>query len=78
VEHDGLIGKIVFEAAQRNRDNTLYWHLDDQFVGETQIIHQVGLAPEPGEHVLTIVDSEGNQFTSRMNVLGKEQMSSEW
>jgi len=71
VEHDGERGKIVFEAAQRYQNNTLYWHLDDRFVGQTQIIHQVGLTPEPGEHILTIVDSEGNQFTGKLNVLGQ-------
>jgi len=70
VENDGLRGKIVFEAAQRNQNNTLYWHLDDRFVAQTRIIHQIGLAPDPGEHMLTIVDSEGNLYTRRMNVLG--------
>lgn len=77
VEHDGIKSKIVFEAAQRNQNNTLYWHLDDQFVGETHIIHQMGLNPEPGEHVLTIVDSEGNQFTCKMNVLGRNPVGAE-
>ncbi|MBN1386899.1 MAG: penicillin-binding protein 1C [Bacteroidales bacterium] len=70
VEHDGQRGKIVFEAAPRNINNTLYWHLDDRYIGETRLIHQVGLAPEPGEHILTIVDSDGNQFTQKINILG--------
>ena len=70
VEHNGLKGKIVFEAAQRNGDNTLYWHLDDQYVGETRIIHQVGLTPEPGEHVLTIVDTDGNILSRTIYILG--------
>jgi penicillin-binding protein 1C len=73
VEHDGRRGKIIFEAAQRNKDNILYWHLDDSYIGETQIIHQVGLAPEPGEHMLTIVDSEGNRLTRKMHVLGDSE-----
>lgn len=77
VEHDGRRGRIVFEAAVRDKDRTLYWHLDDQYIGETRLIHQLGLAPEPGEHILTIVDSEGNQFTGRMTVLGRTDMSGE-
>jgi len=75
VEHDGRRGRIVFEAAPRGKDRILYWHLDDQYIGETRIIHQVGLAPEPGEHILTIVDSDGNQFAGRMTVLGRKANS---
>ena len=73
VEHDGLRGRIVFEAAQRNRDNILYWHLDEHYIGETQIVHQMALSPEPGEHMLTIVDGDGNQLSRRIVVLGSEQ-----
>jgi penicillin-binding protein 1C len=73
VEHDGRRGRVIFEAAHRNRDKTLYWHLDDQYIGETTMIHQIGLAPDPGQHVLTIVDSEGNRFTAHLTVLGSAE-----
>lgn len=75
VEHDGLRGKIIFEAAPRNRDNILYWHLDDRYIGETVLIHQVALSPEPGEHILTIVDGDGNHLTKRLLVLSGNSRS---
>jgi len=72
LEHDGSRGRIVLEAAVRDRDETLYWHLDEEFIGETQLIHQVGIAPDPGDHILTLVDSKGNRLVRTLTVLGRE------
>ncbi|MCF8381501.1 MAG: penicillin-binding protein 1C [Bacteroidales bacterium] len=71
VEHDGMKGKIIFEASHRNRNETLFWHLDNKFVGETRIIHQIGLTPSPGIHLMTIVDSKGNSFRRNINIIEK-------
>ncbi len=70
LEHDGLRGKVVFEAAHRDNDKTLYWHLDDRYLGQTNMIHQMGLSPDPGEHLLTIVDSNGNRLVRKIVVMG--------
>ncbi|MFO7756424.1 MAG: penicillin-binding protein 1C [Bacteroidales bacterium] len=70
LEHDGSRGRIVFEAAVRDREEKLFWHLDDRYMGETQLIHQMGMAPVPGEHVLTLVDSRGNRLVKTITVLG--------
>lgn len=72
LEHDGSRGRIVFEAAVRDRDEKLYWHLDEQFIAETQLIHQVGIDAGPGEHILTLVDSKGNRLVRNITVLGRE------
>jgi len=57
---DGQLSRVVFEAAHRNTGVTIHWHLDDQYLGETSLIHQIEfLAPE-GRHTLTLVDSDGN------------------
>lgn len=71
IEHDGRRGKIIFEASHRNGNETLFWHLDNKFVGETKIIHQIGLTPSPGIHLLTIVDSKGNSFRRNINIIEK-------
>jgi len=57
---DGQLSRVVFEVAHRSNAVSIYWHLDDQYLGETSLIHQMEfLAPE-GMHTLTLVDSEGN------------------
>ena len=57
---DGSTPGAVFEAVHRNPNATLYWHLDQDYMGETRFIHQMRLNPAPGRHTVTIVDGEGH------------------
>ncbi len=68
-EIDGKRGRAVFEAAHRRGEARLFWHIDDAYVGETQGIHQVSVAPFPGEHTLTVVDDRGEEAVRRFTVL---------
>jgi len=71
LELDGKKGKTVFEAAHRRPNATIYWHLDDKFIGSTNGFHQLGLNPEKGKHVLTLVDEMGETISQRFEVLEK-------
>jgi len=66
---DGQLSRVVFEAAHRKTGVTIHWHLDDQYLGETSLIHQLEfLAPE-GSHILTLVDADGNILEKRFEVV---------
>jgi penicillin-binding protein 1C len=69
-ELDGRRGRTVFEAVHRSREATIYWHLDDRYLGETHTFHQQSLDMDPGQHILTLVDNEGQRVTRRFEVLG--------
>ncbi|MEE9614549.1 MAG: penicillin-binding protein 1C [Thermodesulfobacteriota bacterium] len=66
-------GKTVFEAVHRDRGATLYWHLDDLYLGSTRTFHQMAFDIRPGIHRITVVDKEGNRLSRKFEVLGKEQ-----
>ena len=68
-ELDGSRGRTVFEAVSRRRDATLYWHLDGEYLGETHTFHQQSLDMDPGEHILTLVDDEGERVARRFQVI---------
>jgi penicillin-binding protein 1C len=68
-ELDGTRGRTVFEAVHRSREATIYWHLDDRYLGETHTFHQQSLDIEPGQHILTLVDNEGQRVSRRFQVL---------
>jgi penicillin-binding protein 1C len=68
-ELDGHRGRTVFEAVHRRREARIYWHLDDQYLGETHTFHQQALDIDPGEHILTLVDDEGERVYRRFQVL---------
>jgi len=68
-ELDGQRGRTVFEAISRRREATVFWHLDGQYLGETHTFHQQSLDIEPGEHILTVVDDEGERVARRFQVI---------
>jgi penicillin-binding protein 1C len=72
VELDGDRGRTVFEAAHRDPRILIYWHLDEEFLGTTKEIHQIALAPEPGFHILTLVDENGERLERAFVVLSQE------
>ena len=57
---DGSVEGAVFRLAHRKADATVYWHLDQDYLGETRFIHEMRLAPPLGKHYLTCVDGDGN------------------
>jgi penicillin-binding protein 1C len=71
VEIDGTIGRTVFEATHKNNSTKIYWHLDDEYIGETKEIHQMILNPAPGKHKLMLMDENGISVSVRFEVMGK-------
>ncbi len=69
IEMDGQQGKTVFEVAHRGDKATVYWHLDHEFIGQTNRIHQMSLAPKPGPHTLTVVDDAGQRLEYQFTVV---------
>ncbi len=73
VEIDGSLGQTVFKATHRQQGASIFWHLDNQFVGTTTDFHQMPLRPSPGRHTLTIVDDDGEQIQLPFEILGGEK-----
>lgn len=73
VEIDGSMGKTVFEVAHRKANTIIYWHLDGNYIGSTQNIHQMGLAPDEGMHTLTLVDADGESITEQFEIVSKKK-----
>jgi penicillin-binding protein 1C len=76
VEMDGSVGRVVFEAAHRDPAARVFWHLDDEYQGETRDIHQMALAPRPGTHRLVVVDERGETARRRFTVVGRDARAS--
>ena len=64
----GEVEGVVFRVAHHSADATVFWHLDQTYVGETRFIHELRLAPAPGKHTLTVVDGEGNTASIRFTI----------
>ncbi|MDR0385437.1 MAG: penicillin-binding protein 1C [Prevotellaceae bacterium] len=60
---DGEKGKIVMQAAHNRAKSTIFWHIDDQYTGETHDNHQMPYLPSAGNHTITLIDDEGYSLT---------------
>ena len=71
-ELDGSAGRAIFEAAHRQLQAEIHWHLDDVYLGSTSSPHSMEVYPEEGYHTLTLVDEEGALLTTRFEVVGRK------
>jgi len=68
-ELDGSLGKAVFEIAHRNPETRIYWHLNQDYLGETKSPHRMEIAPIPGTYQITLVDEQGESISWNFEVL---------
>ncbi|MBC7390381.1 MAG: penicillin-binding protein 1C, partial [Opitutaceae bacterium] len=71
-EITGKLGMTVFEAAHRNRNAIIYWHVDNNFIIQTNSFHQVSMQIEEGWHTLSLVDNLGESIQIKFEVLTKK------
>ena len=63
---DGKSQGVVFSAAHASPSATLYWHIDDRYIGSTSSNeHKMLIIPEPGRHRLVVTDTNGNSASVR-------------
>lgn len=65
---DGSKKGVVFNLAHRHPATKVWWHLDEDYAGETQYLHQLTLNPAPGPHTLTVVDADANTLSIRFTI----------
>lgn len=53
--------ELNFKAIAPGKDELIYWHIDNQFIGTTNTIHEIKFTVATGRHTLTIVDPFGNR-----------------
>jgi penicillin-binding protein 1C len=72
VDLDGRPGRTVFKAVHRDPRATIFWHLDGVYLGETSELHEIEVRPGAGQHVLTIVDANGEEVVRTFTCLSSE------
>jgi len=60
---------LVVRVAHVRQDATLFWYIDDTFMGETRDFHSYAFLPDAGHHVITVVDDAGYQLSRKVTVM---------
>ena len=66
----GQMMAMLPEIAHRRRNATVYWHLDNHYIGMTKYLHQTEIRVGEGEHVITAVDDEGMTVSRKFFCIG--------
>ena len=51
--------KLVFSAVHSTETESLFWHLDNSYLGETKFIHDMSFRAGKGKHVMLLKDKKG-------------------
>ena len=65
---DENVNEVIFKLAHRSPENTVYWYLDSEYIGKTETFHELAVSPVPGNYILTVVDSEGNEMKEKIEI----------
>lgn len=68
---DGTLGSSVFQLAHSDPSATVFWHLDEAFIGTTLGTHQLSINTSKGKHKITVVDEHGESLEQFFEVLSK-------
>ncbi|MCX2680617.1 penicillin-binding protein 1C [Galbibacter sp. EGI 63066] len=57
----GKTNELICKIAHPKNDVTVFWYLDDTYIGDTKTFHEIAILPAPGKHQISVVDSFGNE-----------------
>ncbi len=68
---DGKMGSVIFKVVHKDKNSTLFWHIDNKYFGKTKYFHEKEFTLSFGEHSLTVIDTDGNFKTRKFIILSK-------
>ncbi len=60
---------IIYKAAHKDPEATIFWYLDKEFLGATTGEHKIMHIPPDGIHTLTIMDQYGNSLSQFLKIV---------
>ncbi|MGC6431846.1 MAG: penicillin-binding protein 1C [Jejuia sp.] len=60
-DFDGETNDLILKIAHPKPEYNVFWYLDDTFIGSTKDIHELGIQPKTGKHIITVIDEFGNE-----------------
>ena len=68
-DFDGQTNDLILKIAHSKPESTVFWYVDDTFVGSTKDIHELAVIPKQGKHSITVVDELGNEAKRYFEIL---------
>lgn len=68
-DFEGKLGSIILEAGHRLGEVPIFWYVNEEYIGSTQMDHHIEVSLSPGFYRLLIMDEEGNSATGSIEVV---------
>lgn len=69
IDISGENQEVVLEAAHASNEGTLYWHLNQKYLGSTKVFHQMSISPGAGKYTLTLSDDFGEVLEQEITIV---------
>lgn len=63
------IQPVIFKVAYSQRENKLFWYVDNVYKGETKVFHEKPILMTAGFHNITVVDEFGNEIRRKVEIV---------
>ncbi|WP_242009214.1 penicillin-binding protein 1C [Robertkochia solimangrovi] len=67
-DFEGNTNELILKIAHDKPENSVFWYVDDQYIGMTQEFHEMAIKPEPGYHRITALDENGIEITRTLKI----------
>ena len=67
-DFNGTTNELILKIAHSKPASSVYWYLDETYVGVTKDIHELAILPKKGKHTITVVDEFGNEVTRLISI----------
>ena len=67
-DFDGKTNELILKIAHSKPESTVFWYVDDTFLGSTKDIHEFAMKPKKGKHIITVVDEFGNEAKRQIDI----------
>lgn len=59
---------LILKIAHSKPETTVFWYLDQTYIGQTKDLHDMAIVPTIGHHTITAIDAYGNQVSTAITV----------
>ena len=68
-DFNGKTNDLILKVAHSKPQTTLFWYINNTYIGNTKDIHNMAVLPTVGEHLITVVDASGNELKHAITIL---------
>ncbi|QWX83412.1 penicillin-binding protein 1C [Cellulophaga sp. HaHaR_3_176] len=65
---EGKRNELILKLAHAKPETKVFWYLDTTFIKETKDFHEIGLLPDVGSHIISVVDELGNEASITITI----------